>query len=250
MGRPEEHIEPNKTQGTVVKLICAECTKRTNHVVFVSADLWGSEEDEDGFPISWENNYQVVRCQGCGDISFRHLSWFSEDEDLQVGASGHTERLYPKRDVNTLKMRDFLNVPTNLRRIYRESMESCNNDCFTLCAAGLRTLVEGICADQSIVNGPVERPASGGGKRIIRKNTLEGKISGLGEKGVLTKPETEALHGHRFLGNDAVHQLAQPSFDELKLAIEIIEHVLEQLYEIPVKADELKRRRMRRNAGE
>jgi hypothetical protein len=38
-----------------------------------------------------------------------------------------------------------------------------------------------------------------------------------------------------------VHQLARPSTDELRLAIEIVEHTLEQLYELPEKAEELKR---------
>ena len=49
------------------------------------------------------------------------------------------------------------------------------------------------------------------------------------------------LHQHRYLGNEAVHELKAPSSDELRLAIEIIEHVVEQLYEIPQKAVALKR---------
>jgi hypothetical protein len=38
-----------------------------------------------------------------------------------------------------------------------------------------------------------------------------------------------------------VHQLARPSTDELRLAVEIAEHTLEQLYELPEKSEELKR---------
>jgi len=34
----------------------------------------------DGHPetIDWSNNYQIIQCQGCDTISFRHVSWFSE----------------------------------------------------------------------------------------------------------------------------------------------------------------------------
>lgn len=56
-----------------------------------------------------------------------------------------------------------------------------------------------------------------------------------------TETSADTLHEHRYLGNDAVHQLARPSADELRLAIEIVEHTLDQLYELPEKAEELKR---------
>jgi hypothetical protein len=188
----------------------------------------------------------VIQCQGCNTFSFRHLSWFSEHEDPYAGSDGNTERIYPKGDATSLKVREFINVPPTLRRIYRESIESFNNDCYSLCAAGLRGLVEGICADQKVVDGPVERQATDGGIKIVREKNLEGKIAGLWEKGKLTKSGAETLHAHRYLGNDAIHELAEPSYSELKLAAEIIEHTLEQVYEIPQKAVELKQQTARR----
>ena len=143
-----------------------------------------------------------------------------------------------------------MNVPPILRRIHRETIDAFNGECFTLCAAGLRGLVEGICAVQSVADGPVAIPVAGGGSQTVRKGNLEGKIAGLCEKGILTKSSAETLHEHRFLGNEAVHELAQPSHEELKLAIEIIEHTLDQLYEIPEKAVTLKEQRARRKSQE
>ena len=43
-----------------------------------------------------------------------------------------------------------------------------------------------------------------------------------------------------------MHELARPSAEELKSAVEIVEHVLEQLYELPEKAEELRRAVARR----
>jgi hypothetical protein len=247
-----EQLAANKTKGSSVKVLCQECKRPTKHLVFVSADVSG-HEPYDGDPdisISWEQNYQVIQCQGCETLSFRQRHWFSEHEDPYLGTDGHTEQLYPKRDVNTLTARDFQSLPKTIHRIYKESIESCNNDCFVLCAAGLRALVEGICANQSISDGPIEVPASGGGTQIVRKRNLEGKIKGLVERDILTASGAETLRELRFLGNEAVHELSQPGFRELKLAFDIVEHVLEQLYEIPGKAIKLEQYRLRRKARE
>ena len=56
----------------------------------------------------------------------------------------------------------------------------------------------------------------------------------------MTASNAEILHQHRFLGNKAVHELEQPSREELRLAIEIIEHTFETVYSIPQKGRALK----------
>jgi hypothetical protein len=54
------------------------------------------------------------------------------------------------------------------------------------------------------------------------------------------------LHEHRYLGNEAVHELARPTEEVLQLAIEIVEHMFESLYEIPEKAEDLRKAKLRR----
>lgn len=239
----EEKFTDNKTQGLMLEILCVQCKHPTEHRVTSSLDKEGQEYNRlEGWSVEWVDHYQIVQCQGCKGVSFRHSDWFSENEDRYNGDSGTTERLYPKRDKNSLHTKDLPNVPTALRRLYGEVIECFNNECLTLSAAGLRAVVEGICANQSVLDGPVSSPTAGGGTQVIRRTTLEAKIFGLHEQGVLTKSRAETLHEHRFLGNDAVHELVKPSADELKLAIEIVEHTLEELYEVPHKAQQLKRR--------
>lgn len=228
----------NETKGKIVSIHCIECKRPTRHLVTVSLDKKGSENNKkEGWDIDWNDRYQVIECQGCETVSFRHLSWCSEAQSFDD--DGTTERVYPLRNQDAISTRPFRNVPSNLRRIYTESIECFNNDSPTLCAAGLRALVEGICAHQGIVDGLVEAPAKGGGTKTIRRNDLAGRIAGLQEKNLLTSQSAQTLHEHRYLGNSAVHELARPSIDELKLAIEIVEHVLEQIYELPEKAARL-----------
>lgn len=242
MSSAEVTFTKGATDGQVVDVLCIECKRSTKHLVAASLDKIGSHSDDEGWSVEWADHYQIVKCQGCENVTFRHTSWFSED----YPGDALTERLYPKRDAQTITAKGFLNVPTTLRRIYTEVVDCFNNESMTLCAAGLRALVEGVCADQSIADGPVVVPAAGGGMQTVRKSNLEGKIAGLHERGLLTRSSADTLHEHRFLGNGAVHELLKPSVAELTLAIDIVEHILEQLYEIPEKALELKQKLAKR----
>ena len=244
MGRVEESYVENKTKNKEFKVPCTKCNGKTSHKVLQSLDYSGCEWLDTDITIDWVDNYQIIQCQGCKSISFRRRSWFSEYQDYDW--DGSTEWLYPKRSERTLPIKDFRNVPTKIRRIYGETIECFNNEYFTLCAAGLRAIVEGICAEQGIKDGPVEVEKKDGSKKTVRRKNLQGKISGLWEKGILTTKNSEILHEHRFLGNEAVHELSQPSIDELNLAIEIIEHTIDSLYEIPEKAIELQKRKAKR----
>jgi hypothetical protein len=205
MSKTEITFSENKTKDTALSVPCIKCNGATKHKVIGSLDKDGCEYDQaEGWSVEWEDHYQIIQCQGCESVSFRHTSWFSEDADPMNGDSGQTERLYPKRNTNEITAKSFYNVPSNLRRIYGELVDCFNNESPTLCAAGLQ------------------------------------------EKGLLTQSSAQTLHEHRYLGNDAVHELARPSEDELRLAIEIIEHTLQQLYELPEKAEELRRATARR----
>lgn len=89
---------------------------------------------------------------------------------------------------------------------------------------------------------------SDGTIKTIRRDNLQGKIGGLFEKNLLTKNHADVLHEHRFLGNQAVYELDIPSKEELRLAINILEHTLENIYELKYKAEELQwQRELRMN---
>jgi hypothetical protein len=253
VGEVTTKLTYDKTTGKKLKIYCSRCGGETNHVVLKSATSQGSEVvaviDGHTETIDWSDDYQIIQCQGCETISFRHLSWFSEAEEyygLDNYSDGTTTRLYPKRSKDTRPIRDYYNVPPILRRIYRESLDCFNNDSFTLCAAGLRAIVEGLCSTQGVTDGPVEVKKKDGTTIIQRSTSLQGKIAGLKEKGILTESQIAILHEHRYLGNEAVHELSSPSQDELALAIEILEHTLEGLYELPDKVDELRTRKANR----
>lgn len=234
-------LTENKTKGEKLEVVCPECDRETNHRVLLSINDYFRSDDHPQHYVDGAAEYQIIQCQGCHFISFRSESWFSEDFDPEIGYNKKID-LYPKRSVNTLFCRDFYNVPENIRGIYKEIVDSFNNKLTILCAAGLRAIIEGICVDKNVKDGEVPLVTENGRAKLKKKKTLQGKIYGLSDKGILTESNAAILHEHRYLGNVALHELAQPSVDDLRIAIEIIEHVLEYIYELPAKAKELKKR--------
>ncbi|HLX93905.1 MAG TPA: DUF4145 domain-containing protein [Puia sp.] len=225
----------NKSLDKEMDVFCLTCQHKTRHKVLSSVDETGSAETEDEDSISWEDIYQIIICQGCRNISFRNQYTDSEmigfdDED------NFTENIYPKRSETTWKEKDYFNLPKILRRIYRETIDSYNNDNLTLCAAGLRALVEGFCSDIEITYGRSGAKSS---------DNLKTRIDNLHTLGKITEDNARILHEHRFLGNEAIHELSLPSIEELNLAIELIEHIFDNIYEIPKKARELREKRLR-----
>lgn len=218
---------------TIIKIYCPSCNNSTNHKILKKESrIYGDyEQGESRWTIEW----QIIECLGCETISGRELKSFEDDFDPETGKHYEHEILYPKRGENILQVKTFLNLPINLRPIYRETIDAFNNQSPILCSAGLRALIEGICTELKIEDGPVPREKNGI-IEIIRKKDLSAKISGLYEKGLLTKVHADTLHKHRFLGNKGLHSLQQPSTSDLQLAIEIVEHTFDNLFEIGPKA--------------
>ena len=222
-----------------MKIYCISCSNSTNHKIVGEYKKKYTPNNTPGMEIEFaQGHWQILECLGCEEITFRETWINSEDRDSMTGEYDIFEKLYPERSDKVLPIKTFLNVPTTLKRIYREIIDCYNNEIYTMCAAGLRAIIEGLCADKKVKNGHVTVTNSDGSTKTVRKRNLMGKIEGLHEKGLLTRQHSEILHEHRFLGNDAVHDLKQPTQDELKLAIQIVEHTLENLYELKNKADE------------
>lgn len=218
---------------TIIKAYCASCRNSTNHKILHKEErMYGDwEQGEDRWIVEW----QIIECQGCDTISGRELKTFEGEYDPETGEHYEQETLYPKRGENLLQVKNFLNLPVNLRQIYRETIDTFNNQNPILCSSGIRAVIEGVCTECKIENGPIE-VKKGETIEIVRRDNLEGKINGLHEKGILTKRHADILHKHRSMGNKGVHLLREHSNDDLQAAIEIIEHTFESLWEIGPKA--------------
>ena len=236
MNKVTEKYEENSKRGEIIEVYCNKCFCLTRHCIVSSNDYLGTETFEGwDHKLEWSSSHQIIQCQGCMTSSFRQVDWYSPEfccTRTDEFVNGERVIIFPERLSDKWLLRNFNDVPINLNMIYRESVECFNNKSYVLAAAGLRALIEGLCKTLDINDGLLAN-----GKR---SKNLAGKIAGLHEKGHLTKTHADILHQHRYMGNDAVHELSQPIREELGLAIEIIEHTFEAIFEIPPKGDELK----------
>ncbi|MUU78462.1 DUF4145 domain-containing protein [Winogradskyella endarachnes] len=238
-------FENDKTKDKIEKVLCTSCENTTKHKVLTSINEKGTEPWGNYASFDWNTDYEIIQCLGCDTVSFRYYSINSENTDHEYRPIP-TIRIYPKRGKDTLTTKHYFNVPYNLQRIYSETIDSYNNGNLTLCGAGVRALVEGLCQENGITGGNVEIIKKDGSKDKKLRTNLQGKINGLHESGKLTAQYADILHEHRFLGNEAVHELSLPSKEDLNLAIEIVENVFDTLYEIPSKGMKLKSKRLKK----
>jgi len=226
------------------KVYCIRCQQFTNHYIIAHESQKFTPENTPDMQIDFaEGTWEILKCCGCDEVTFQETWVTSEDYNPNTGELEPIVRLYPPRGENILPIKPYYNIPSTLRRIYREVIDCYNNEIYTLCAAGLRAIIEGICIANKIKDGPIEVYNENGTTKTIRSSKLDGKIEGMAEVGLLTKQHAKILHEHRFLGNKAVHELQTPNPEDLKLAIEIVEHTLYNLYELPDKAKQLQRKK-------
>lgn len=245
MPRKELKFSENERKGQFNEVLCATCGGPKRHEVIASYDEAGNE-DYGRFNVSWNTSYQIIKCHGCQTVSYRTLTSSSEDTPDLVGNEyvwSEAETLYPHRTDSDMPIRAFSEVPYEIVCVYEEAINCINRGSPILAAGGLRAVIDGICADHDVKDGLVTNKETGA---QVRSRTLDGKISGLHEKGFLTKQLADALHENRLLGNSALHELVQHRKADLVTAAQIIEHVLITIYEVKKKTEKLKAAREKR----
>jgi hypothetical protein len=230
-------------ENTKIEALCRSCEGETNHQI-LQTEIHSGE-----FPFRhhsediywWETKYQIIECLGCNLKAFRTENTNSEDHDfnevfVNVG-------LYPEWELDNLKVKNYFAAPGVIQKIYNETIKAYNSNMEILCAAGARSLVEGICKTQKIKKGNITYIDDEGISQTKKSDSLSGQINALSEKGILSKKNAEALQEHKFLGNAALHELDIPSKKSLRLSIEILENILDSIYAIPIKVKYLQRER-------
>lgn len=229
-----------------MKSYCNSCKRETNHEVIKEKVEIDTDDNEGVFE---EAKYQIIQCKGCDRSSFREERWYSEDINPYTGEPIKTIKIHPPKPLISSKkllVKEIIGVPYKIKGIYKETISSYNNDNYILCGIGLRAIIEGICEDKGIKGGIVTLNKGDKYEKDIYKNNLEGKIEGLYQKEFLSNNHATILHNHRFIGNEAAHELVS-SEEELKVAITIIEHTLENIYELKYKVEELELQRKLKN---
>lgn len=197
------------------RIYCNYCEHHTHHKLLYS-HAYDNRSEEDGVEMYGE--FRLWSCAGCDSCTLEDHYTSDMFSQLRDGAyvQEYDSIYYPESRVGFRNKKQFQNLPPKLSKLYDEVISAHNDKLHILCSAGLRGLIEGICADKNI---------SG--------RDLEKKIGGL--TAVLPANIVENLHGLRFIGNDAVHELESPNEFTLTVALDVVEDILNFLYALDYK---------------
>jgi len=207
----------------VHKYFCNACQHKTRHVQRAVHEK--SYHDPESDIQAW-CTWALWECLGCEEVMATECWRNTEDLDPRTGEPEPSISFHPPRPSHQAIKKDYQSIPHRLDSIYAEVIQTFNTGSHILCAAGLRALLEAICVD---------REPSLAGPKIRLPQKIDALKSSVPEKIV------QNLHGFRFLGDRALHELETPKSRELALAIEVIEDVLNVVYELDYKSGRLYR---------
>ena len=198
---------------SIEKIYCNTCKLSTNHEL-----VYAHEREVIDGNINQQLTYRLWVCRGCDTATMQ--------EELLALPGNLNEELelfyHPARSEHHLSTQIFSQLSDHLYFIYRQIIDTFNNKSYTLCAIGIRALIEGICVEKKVTG-----------------RSLYNKIEGLSTH--LPPNIVSSLQQLRFMGNKAAHELNAPLESELRLAIEVMEDIISFLYELSYKAKNLHR---------
>jgi hypothetical protein len=211
------------------KIFCNQCKSLTNHLLRaryslpeeMTYELTGVEVAEDELIGIHVHRYSMWSCAGCTEPT---LEWERgyEDSDSADNFQMFDYNYFPTRAKDSLQAKIFKKLNPEMTRLYREVITCFNGDCPVLCTIGLRALMEEVCRDKKIT-----------GKDLYEK--IEGLIEIVPNRNLI-----DALHAFRWAGNDAVHENIPLTRDEAHVAIEVMQDLLNFLYDLDYKATLMK----------
>jgi len=119
-------------------------------------------------------------------------------------------------------MQEVYLLPRGVSTIYDEAHSALCGDLKIMAGFGIRAIVEAVCKD----------------KEMSGRN-LQIKIDSLAENGFITSDGAMILHSLRFIGNAAAHKMKAHSLEELNVAFDVIEYLLQGVYILPKQAENL-----------
>lgn len=226
------------------KLYCRTCKRKNNHKCLkVYIESSAQYEDPD---FNFTDEHYIIQCLGCDTIAF--FREYHDEGMVDYYEDGRVEHstdkwVYPEEpNDDTLGLfiyekRKMSYCPKKIFTLYTQVIDALNMAHYLLSAVGLRMIVESICNELDIAQGP--RMDGKGipvknkdGEDVIIKN-LEGKINQLKMQGKISEAQMFVLHEIRQLGNVSAHELTVPEHTIVLKGIGVVEHCLIDIFEHP-----------------
>jgi hypothetical protein len=189
------------------KCFCNSCRRLTFHLIVHSHSQSGTEDE---VPLSWENAYQILECQGCHNVTYRTREWCSEWAD-ETG-SNYNYIYYPPL-VAREKPSWFKHLPKPLYAVLFEVYISLHAGIRYLSSVGARTALDVLIVDT-----------------IGDVGTFAQKLAKLETDGHITAPERALIEAVTETGNASAHRGFAPDEQSLNSVMDILESIIYKFY--------------------
>jgi len=226
------------------KVYCRTCKLDTNHQILKKHTVHEDIDEQFNFYIT--EDYMICQCMGCETVNFvqeyddPNMHFYHPEEKEWIDMEDI--KVYPPKPLTdkyeNYPMKDYDHLPKLLKTLYRQVVANFEMKHYLLAAAGLRMIIEGLCNELLIKEGFLiddetgEKKVSRKTGKVVISDSLEGRINGLSEAGVLTRKASKTLHIIRNVGNQTVHELKDPKRSVILSGLEIIEHTFYDVYEL------------------
>ena len=219
-------------QGDIVKAHCNICAGERNHqLLHFHSKEWTEEVDDYGSYVSGEDRYELLQCAGCERVTLRHSSYFSENTD-DDGRVVPTVSYYPpatfRRKPRWLSGSGrflFIGQTDFVPRLLNEIYTALHGECLSLAAMGVRALLERVMID-----------------RVGDHDSFAENLKAFADKGYVAAHQSDILKATLDVGHASIHRNYTPTLEDIRLALDITENVIEMVYVSHEQAAELKRR--------
>lgn len=133
-----------------------------------------------------------------------------------------TAKTYPRAIVGHKRLQETYYLPALIRKIYEQTLKALGEQALVLTSIGLRACIEATCNELG-----------------LSASNLEKRIDQLFKAGHVSNADKKRLHAIRFLGNDAAHEIKEPNQSDIRVALEIVEHLLNTVFILERKASRL-----------
>lgn len=211
-------IKKSKEQKT--KIFCNECQQELIHFIIGSANRKGSDQIDREFSINWSNEYQILECQGCRNITYRTKHWNSESQFSHYETD--YEYLYYPPLTTRIKPNWYDDLDERYQDILDEVYIAANSDIRFLATFGVRTALDVLIVD-----------------KIGDIGSFTKKLNNLLTNGHINQHEHDLLQIVIYAGSAAAHKGYKPEQEGLNSIMDIVESLFEQLCIKPIKEIEL-----------
>lgn len=199
---------------------CRSCARRTRHDI-----LFERVDNNNASVFNERDTWQIIQCLGCLTIGSRHK--YEDFDDVQENSEGKathaiTIRTYPRVLSNHKGPSASYYLPAVIKKVYEQTLRALAEQANVLASIGLRACIEAVCNELKIA-----------------AVSLEKRIDLLLKAGYVSNGDKKRLHAIRFLGNDAAHEIREPDPVEIRIALEIVEHLLNTVFILESRARRL-----------